>query len=112
MKIEYYSFGKITVDGETYKHDIIITNSVKEWATSDHHHVTIKDIFEIVNNKPEIFIIGKGAYGAVSVDKEVVDYLKNKKIDVIIYKTADACKKFNELKEKGKKVFGLFHLTC
>jgi len=46
------------------------------------------------------------------VDDEVVEYFRNKGLEVYIAETGKAVEKYNELVKQGKRVIALFHLTC
>jgi len=110
--IESYRFGKISIKGKIYRNDILIfNNEIKEWWRERGHDLQIKDLEWIVSKKPEILIIGTGAYGILKVSKEVRDYLNSLKIETKIEKTKKACKLYNELEVK-RKAAAAFHLTC
>ena len=110
--INSYSFGSITIDGKNYTHDVIVSASgVKSWWRATSHEVGINDLDPILEEKPRTIIFGTGASGVMRVLPESEEYLKKQGIKFLIFKTADATKKYNELsKEAG--VVGAFHLTC
>lgn len=110
--IEDYSFGQIKIDGKKYQHDIIIHKKVvKSWWRVSGHEVILRDIEEIIEEKPQVVIFGKGASELMRVTKEVEDFLKASKIQTIELNTEEAIHKFNELSQT-KNVVGAFHLTC
>lgn len=110
--IEHYSFGSIRIDGKNYSHDVIVTGSkVKTWWRATSHEVNINDADPILEEKPKLIIFGTGATGIMEVLPETEKYLEEQGIKVLISKTADAVKEFNQrMKEAG--VVGAFHLTC
>lgn len=115
MKIDNYKFGRITIDGNDFTNDVIIfPHQVKSnWWRKEGHNLYLEDLEEVVNEKPEILIIGKGAYGRMQVRKKVKEKLKEKGInEVIDLETAEACEKFNNLVNTGKNVVAALHLTC
>lgn len=113
MIINSYSFGNITIDGKNYRSDVIIfpdkINS--RWWRKSGHLLSDEDIGEILKHKPEMLIIGTGAYGLMKVDQKVKDKLKSLGIRFIIKKTAEAVDAYNKL-EKKDRVVCAFHLTC
>ncbi len=113
MKIESYAFGRITIDGKNYISDIIIfPDRVKtNWWRKEGHKLHKEDIKEIMENPPEILIVGTGSSGYLKVSPEIEGYIKSKGIEVKIAKSREACKLFNELSEK-RRVIAAFHLTC
>ena len=114
--IRKYDFGEIVVDGEKHVRDLIITpvGVIANWWRREGHRLQLDDIRKYVPGDIEYdaVVIGTGYYGYMSVDDEVINFFKKKSVDVFISDTRKAVRKYNELVEKGKKVLGLFHLTC
>ena len=111
--IENYSFGQIIIDKKIYNSDLIIFKDRinDSWWRKEGHNLCIDDIKEIINEKPEIVIVGTGYYGLMKVTSELIKYLESIGIDLITKKTKDACDEYNTLYKK-KKVIAAFHLTC
>ena len=109
MQIEHYSFGCFVVNGKEYKSDIkLIGNEVRSWHN---HQLSLEDVEDAIESKPSAIIIGTGAYGVVNVKKEIIEHIKSKGIKLIIEKTEQACKLYNELSKK-EKVAAVLHSTC
>ena len=113
MKIDSYSFGKIMVDGTKYTSDIIILKNrvIDSWWRKDGHKLYIVDIEEALKEKPDILIVGTGAYGVLKVLQETIDYLNEHGIELIVLKTDQAVERFNK-ESKEKTVYAALHLTC
>lgn len=113
MKIEHYSFGKITIDGKTYTSDVIIypDRIDSSWWRKEGHSLHIADLVEVVNAKPEILVVGTGYSGLMVVPEETISYLKSRGIEVHVARTEKAVKLFNDL-QKNKRVIAALHLTC
>jgi len=111
--IDSYNFGKIIINSEEYHSDIIIyENSIDDkWWRRESHNLCLEDIKEIIDNNPEILIIGTGYYGLMKIPLELIKYLESKNIEVIIKKTKEACDEYNQLYQ-NKKVIAALHLTC
>ncbi|WP_333653845.1 Mth938-like domain-containing protein [Dissulfurispira sp.] len=113
MKIQHYSFGRITIDGKTYTSDVIIypdrVNS--SWWRKEGHFLQMDDLREVLDARPEVIIIGTGYSGVMRVSDEVISNLKSMKIDVHVARTTDAVNLFNELSGK-RKTIACLHLTC
>lgn len=109
--IEVYEFGKIVVNGKTYTSDILIFDKeVREnWWRKEGHKLSLEDLREVLEFKPEVLIIGTGYHGKMVVPKEVKNFIEDMGIRTIVLPTEEAVKVFNET--KAKKV-GAFHLTC
>lgn len=112
MHIDFYNFGQITIDGQQYKSDLIIyPDRIKNWWRKEGHQVYLKDLQEVLKEKPEILIIGTGASGLVEIPAETREYLAAQKIELIAQPTEQACQTYNRVSPK-KKVIAALHLTC
>jgi hypothetical protein len=113
MKIEHYSFGKIIIDGTTYTSDVIIypdkVNS--SWWRKTGHNLEMSDLTDVINAKPQVFVIGTGSFGAMKVPKETISHLEVKGIEVYVAKTGEAVELFNKFRQ-DKTAIAAFHLTC
>ncbi len=110
--INHYEFGSITIDGKRYDHDVIIfKGEVRSWWRETSHNVSIKDIESLAKAGPKIIVFGTGASGVMKVSREAEDYLRQNGIKVLILKTSDAVKKFNELSADPNTAAAI-HLTC
>lgn len=113
MKIEHYSFGRITIDGKTYTSDVIIYPGRVDssWWRKEGHYLQVVDLTDVINAKPDILIIGTGYSGVMQVPKETINYLESKGIEVHVARTEKAVEMFNKL-QKDKIVVAALHLTC
>ena len=116
-KITHYSFGKITVDGEQYTHDVIVgwdkAQPVKKWTRKEWHKAFKRDLeADVKRQKPAVVIIGCGASNMLRVQPETEEWLKLQGIELIAKDTHSAVKEFNNLIEKSEMVTGFFHVTC
>lgn len=113
MRIESYSFGRISIDGKKYTNDLIIfPDRVRDnWWREEGHFLQVQDLKGVFEEKPEVLIIGKGAHGRMNVSQEVKERCKEEGIDLKIEKTGKATTTYNKLRDK-KKVVAALHLTC
>ncbi len=114
MTIDSYSFGTIIVNSKSYHRDIIVfpEKTSPDWQRTKGHSLALEDIKEIIDYKPEILVIGTGAYAGMTVPESTKDELINKKIKFIEESTQKACEVFNTNINNGIKAVGAFHLTC
>ncbi len=112
--IDSYGFGYITINGKRYTNDVIVFSDRVEdnWWRKQGHRLQVKDIETIVEEKPEVLVVGSGYYGLVKIPAETIEYLKSKGVELIAQKTRDACTTYNRLVESRKKVIAALHLTC
>lgn len=114
MRITDYTFGKITIRGQTYTSDVIIyPDSVNDrWWRKEGHKLQIEDLTDIVNVKPEGLIIGTGYHGCMTVPKETLQYLAALGIQAHVVITRDAVALYNQLQRPGGVIVAALHLTC
>ena len=112
--IEHYEFGRIVIDGKSYSSDVIIypDRVDAEWWREEGHRLSPVDLWEVVQAKPEILVVGTGYSGLMDVPSETIDYLQRQGIGVVVQRTSDAWKTYNRLLQKGRKVIAALHLTC
>jgi hypothetical protein len=113
MRIEHYSFGRITIDGKTYTSDVIIFPKKvnASWWRKQGHNLEVEDLAEVLAEEPGVLVIGTGAYGVMKVPEETIAHLSAKGIEVHIAKTDDAVGLYNKL-QGHKVVVAALHLTC
>jgi hypothetical protein len=113
MKIDSFSFGKITIQGKTYTSDVIVfpDRVLPDWKREEEHRPQISEFAEIVQAGPDVLIIGTGYAGVMSIADQIRNFLTSKGIDVRVDKTSRAMELFNSLQGK-EKVIAALHITC
>lgn len=113
MKIEHYSFGRITIQGKTYPFDVIIFPEAVDpsWLRKEGHALHMDDLKSVIHARPEVIIIGTGYYGRMQIPGDVLMNLRMQGMEVRIAKTPEAVDLFNEISSRTKTVACL-HLTC
>lgn len=113
MKIEEYKFGSFIIDGKQYLDDVkIINGKVRYWHDREEHLLKLENIKDLIDSKPEVIVIGTGASGSLKVPEDVKTELTRKRIVYLIEPTEQACKSFNSMVAKGRKVAAILHSTC
>lgn len=102
----------MVIEGRTYTADLIIIGQeiFSGWWRKEGHSLYPEDLKLVVERKPEILVIGTGAYGAMDVPFETESFLEKKGIGVIWKPTSEAVEIFNNIANTKKA--GAFHLTC
>jgi hypothetical protein len=113
MEIEGYSFGSMTIEGRRYESDLKIfpDRVVPHWWRKEGHVLSLEDIEDVLESKPEILIVGTGYSGMLAVSDALRKYISGQGILLIIEKTSEAWKTFNRL-SPHQKVVAAFHVTC
>jgi len=111
--IESYDFGRIVINGKKFGSDVIIFADRIDgnWWRREGHTLSVDDLKEIVEAKPEVLVVGTGYSGLMKIHPETERYLKSLGIELIAAKTEKACKIYNDL-SKSRKVVAALHLTC
>ncbi|HIE23168.1 MAG TPA: hypothetical protein EYP68_02950 [Candidatus Korarchaeota archaeon] len=73
------------------------------------HFLAYEEIKDLLEEKPEVIVIGIGYSNAVRVDERILK-IKGPRIEIL--STPEAISRFNELKTKGVKVAAIIHSTC
>ncbi|XP_005091993.2 NADH dehydrogenase [ubiquinone] 1 alpha subcomplex assembly factor 3 [Aplysia californica] len=83
----------------------LFPRAVLHWNVSSADKITPESLslFCLLEPKPDILIIGKGDWDA-TVNKEIIRYLRSKKINVEILPTEQACSTFNFLNSERRVV--------
>lgn len=117
--IDSTKFGEVVVDSKKYSQVLIVGNSVAErdyeklkelFGTS--HRIGDWETEALLEGNPEIIIVGTGQDGKLEIDKDFLDKMKGKGIEVIAEVTPEAIKIYNERVRAGKRVNALIHSTC
>ncbi len=114
MIIDGYTFGRISIDGIEYDRDLKIIDRriFPNWWRKSGHRVEPDDISDILAEKPDIVIIGKGSPGRMMPAPSLPRLLEEQGIQFIALPTAQAVSEFNRLLATGGKIAAGFHLTC
>ena len=114
MKIDSFSFGTMVIDGKQYTSDLIIfpDGRVQDaWWRARGHGLSLADISDLVEKKPNVIIVGTGVNGRMKPDAHLNAYLEEQGIEFLVGANDVAVKWFNELKDSGN-VGACFHLSC
>lgn len=110
-KINSSSYGHITIDDKTYRHDVYVLPSGKVVEREYGHTFTKDQVEYALKEKPDIVVIGKGTSGLASLSRDARALLEKKGIEIIEADTPAIADKFNKL-AKTKKVAAIIHVTC
>ena len=110
--IDSYRFGYIAVDGEEYSDDILILpKGIENWWRKRGHELCPEDLEEVILERPQVLVLGTGAYGMVRVPAETRQYLESQGIRLVAEATDKACQSYNQLC-LSQRVAAALHLTC
>jgi len=116
--IDSTSFGLITIEGMTYKHDILIRldgsvelreKQLSKALYGTSHTVSLDEAKYIYEEGTEKIIIGTGQTGFVKLSEEAEDFFREKKCGVELFPTRLAMERWNEIEGRCA---AMFHITC
>jgi len=122
--IEHFSWAKFIICGKEHSKstfrkkgvgkDIrLIGQKVSKWEERKGHHLTPDMITGVYNRDIKVLIIGVGVNGAIECTEEVKRSVRENGIpQLIVERTPEACRLYNELFHTGKQVALLVHGTC
>ena len=116
--IDATRFGSITVDGETFDHDIVIRLSGKvknrkkklskrQYGSS--HTVSLAEAEHIYDDGAERVIVGTGQQGVLKLSDEAEGFFKDCGCKVQSVPTPEVIKVWNET---AGRTIAMFHVTC
>ena len=116
MQFEDFSFGSLTIDGNTYDYDVVIDRGEirkrkkkpsKQFREQFGH--TPLSVEEKIPWKCKQLVIGTGASGRLPVMEEVKQEAERRKIELLVMPTADAIR---TLQQGAKGANAVLHVTC
>ena len=116
MRIDEFSFGRITIDGVTYEHDVVVDEGEirkrKKQASKkfrDAFGHTPLSAEEQIPWKCRRLVIGTGAYGHLPVMDDVKREAARRGIELVIVTTVEAAE---ALRKAPKGTNAILHVTC
>ena len=113
MHIDAFEYGSITIDGRTYRTDLLIwPGHIKhDWWRGEGHRLQLADVAEVLTSNPQVLVVGTGVHNRMQVDPELILYLKEQGIELLARPTPEACQSINGLSDK-RRLAAALHLTC
>jgi hypothetical protein len=111
-RIEGYRFGRVVVDGEEHRQDVIVLphRVVPDWWRREGHRLVLDDLADVVDELPERLVIGTGADGQMRPDPAALEALRERGIEVDALPTGEAVRLVARL-DPARSAAAL-HLTC
>jgi hypothetical protein len=111
-RLEDYSFGRLTVDGQEHKRDLIVLPDrvVPDWRRRDGHSLAMEDLNEVLDDLPARLVLGVGAQSQLRPDPAVIAELERRGVTVECLTTDAAVRRYGQLDER--RTAAALHLTC
>ena len=104
---KYIPNDNFLIDGKNYYNSIAIYKDqiIEKWIIKNNiDNLNFKNIQKILDQKPDIFILGTGEK-QIFPNSDVLKYLSDNKITCDIMSTNSACRTFNILQQENRDVF-------
>jgi len=112
-RVDSYAFGRIVIDGETYTSDVVITpGGVRpDWWRDEGHSLSLGDLGKVLDDPPDVLIIGTGAHGVMTVPDDVAEAIRDRDVELVIGETGAAVETYRA-RSKASRTVAALHLTC
>lgn len=117
--IDEYTYGCFVVDGKQFLGDLKIQNNrARYWQDLEDRDLKIAHISDLLNENPDVFVIGTGAGGLLNVSQEVEDHILSWKLNTGLNPTTHTVKNtqaieiINNALSNGKKVCAVLPSGC
>ena len=110
-EINSSTFGSITINDVTHRHDVYILPSGKVEERPYGHTFTKEQVEHVLKENPDVVITGKGDSGFASLSSDARNLLEKNGVEMIEDYTQNIVDEFNRLNET-KEVAALIHVTC
>ena len=109
-----YSFGQIKVEESRHTSDLIVFEDEVHapWMRRQGHGLAAGDLQWVLARKPDVIVVGTGAYGVLTVHQRLIDELSEQGVELVALQTGAAVEAYNERAQKGERVAACLHLTC
>jgi len=116
-----YKFGMVKFADKKYQHDIIVhldgnvdkrnkNPSKIKYGTS--HILAAEEIEDLIEENLDVLVVGCGQYSVLKVGEDAMELLSAENIELVDLPTQEAVDEFNKLKNQGKRVVAIIHVTC
>jgi hypothetical protein len=109
-RLEDYSFGRLTVDGQERDLIVLPDRVVPDWWRREGHSLAMEDLDEVLDELPARLVLGVGAQSQLRPDPAVIAELERRGVTVECLTTDAAVRRYGQLDER--RTAAALHLTC
>jgi hypothetical protein len=111
-RISDYRFGRVSVDGSEETRDVIVLPGrvVRNWWRRDGHSLVLDDLEDVLDELPPRLVVGTGAYARLRPDRQTLEELRARGVEVDVLPTEEAVHRYAAL--NPAETAAALHLTC
>jgi hypothetical protein len=83
---------------------------ITDWWRADGHRLVLADLDDVLEELPLRLVVGTGAYGQMRPDREALEQLRQRGVEVEVVPTDEAVRRYGEL--DPRRTAAALHLTC
>jgi uncharacterized protein len=105
LPVQAYEPGKLKINDQLYHHSVtlIFGQTPQAWPLQDIQHLTLAMLEPIIEQAPEVILIGTGATLIFPVH-EILQEVMRHKIGIEVMDTGAACRTYNLLLAESRQV--------
>lgn len=120
-KLEATGFGWIVANGTRHDRDLVITADGQILPRPKHlskkyggWHTVLgpEEIESALAGNPEILLVGRGQFSLLPILDETRALLAQRGVQTETASTPDALRRYQQLRNEGKRVAAILHVTC
>jgi hypothetical protein len=112
-----HAWGRITVDGVTYKDVMLMPGEARAWdwnrsGTSHGGGVQPADVRVLLDHGARHVVLSRGRQGRLGMHADTLALLTDRGVTYEVLRTDDAIDRYEQLRAAGEAVGALVHTTC
>jgi hypothetical protein len=111
-RLEGYRFGRVLVDGQEETRDVIVLprRVIRNWWRKNGHALVLEDLGDVLDELPELLVVGTGAAGHMEPDPGTLKALRDRGVEVQVLRTEEAVSRYGAA--DPARTAAALHLTC
>ncbi|HEX6257306.1 MAG TPA: MTH938/NDUFAF3 family protein [Euzebyales bacterium] len=112
-----HAWGRVTVDGRTYKDVMLMPGRARAWdwnrtGTSHGDGVQPADVTVLLDHGARHVVLSQGRHGRLQIHADTLTLLADRGVTYDVLMTDDAVERYEQLRAAGEAVGALLHTTC
>lgn len=111
-RLESYRFGRVLVNGQEETRDLIVLprRVIRNWWRKEGHALMLEDLADVLDELPELLVVGTGAAGHMEPDPGMLKALRDRGVEVEVLRTEAAVRRYGAA--DSARTAAALHLTC